>query len=163
GTMSGTLERLRIAGGISGGSLRVGEWAARTITGDYDLTFGGGALPVAVVNAQAEDVTTPTAGSYSAGTLALRMTPPGLDFEVNATRTDGGIVEVLATGSLPETGQREIRVTQARFDLVDDRWMLLRPATFRWTAGGPVHVEGLELRAERSQGRVVIDGRVLPV
>lgn len=163
GTLSGTLDRLRLAGGVSGGSLRVGAWSAQTITAEHDLVFGGGALPVAVVNAQAEGVTTPTAGSYTGGTLTLRMTPPALDFEVNATRTDGGIVEVLATGTLPEVGQREIRVTRARFDLADDRWMLQRPATFRWTGGGPVYVDDLELLAERSQGRVAIDGRVLPL
>lgn len=163
GTLSGTLERIRLAGGASGGGLRVGAWQAAEFSGDYDLTFGGGLLPVAIVNGEARNVTTPTAGSYREGTLALRLTPPGLDLQLNATRTDGGLVEVAATGVLPEEGPREIRVERARFDLADDRWLLLSPATFRWVNGGPVQVEGLEMQAERSNGRVAIDGVVLPL
>jgi autotransporter translocation and assembly factor TamB len=46
---------------------------------------------------------------------------------------------------------------------VDDRWVLLSPAMIRWTAGGPAYVEGLELQAERSEGRVAVDGLVLPL
>ncbi|HEX6133030.1 MAG TPA: translocation/assembly module TamB domain-containing protein [Longimicrobiales bacterium] len=163
GTLSGTLERIRLAGGAAGGGLRVGAWQAAQFTGDYDLTFGGGRLPIAIVNAEARDVTTPTAGNYREGTLALRLAPPGLDVQLNATRTDGGLVDVAATGILPEEGPREVRVERARFDLVDDRWLLLRPATFRWVDGGPVRVEALEVQAERSEGRVAVDGIVLPL
>jgi hypothetical protein len=163
GTLSGTLERMRIAGNAVAGNLRVGGWQAQSITGDYDVTTGGGALPAAIVTAEGRGVVTPTAGSYREGTLSLRLAPPGLDFELNANRTDGGLVEVVATGLLPETGQREVRVERARFDLADDRWVLQRPATFRWTGGGPVYADGLEIRAERSDGRVLVDGRVLPL
>ena len=163
GTLSGTLERIRIAGGASGGTLQVGEWRASEFAGEYDLTFGGERLPVAVVNAEARDITTPTAGNYTVGTIALRMTPPDLDLQVNATRTDGGVVDVAATGFLPENGLREVRVQRARFDLADDRWVLLRPATFRWTEGEPVYVDDLEIRADSSGGRVAVDGVVLPL
>jgi hypothetical protein len=163
GILSGTLERVRLAGGATGTGLHVGGWRAAELIAEHDLTFGGGALPVAIVDATARGVMTPTAGSYTEGTLALRMTPPGLDFDVNATRADGGLVEIAATGVLPETGEREIRVERARFDFVADRWLLLRPATIRWTGGGPVGVEGLELEAELSEGRVAIDGVVLPL
>jgi hypothetical protein len=163
GTLSGTLERMRVAGGASGGNLQVGGWRADALTGDHDLTFGGGALPVAVVNATVEGVVTPTAGNFTEGALALRLTPPGLDFDVNATRTDGGLVELVGTGVLPEEGQREVRIERARVDLVDDRWVLMSPAVIRWTGGGPAYVEGLELQAESSEGRVAVDGLVLPL
>jgi autotransporter translocation and assembly factor TamB len=163
GTLSGTLERLRLAGAATGGGLRLGGWRADQLVAEHDLTFGGGAWPVAIVDATASGVVTPTAGSYTEGTLELRLTPPGLDFDVVATRADGGLVEVAATGVLPEEGAREIRVDRARFDLASDRWMLLRPATIRWTAGGPASVEGLELEAERGEGRVAIHGVVLPL
>ena len=163
GTLSGTLQRMRLAGSATGAGLRVGGWQAGELVAEHDLMFGGGALPTAVVDATARDVVTPTAGNYNEGTLALRLAPPGLDFDLSATRADGGLVEVVATGVIPETGLREIRLERARFDLADDRWMLLRPAMIRWTAGGPVRVEGLELQAERSEGRVAIDGPVLPL
>ncbi|HEX2167944.1 MAG TPA: hypothetical protein VHG09_11990, partial [Longimicrobiales bacterium] len=163
GRLSGTLERLRVVGGVTGSGIRVGGWSATEFVAEHDLVFGGGALPVAVVYATARDVVTPTAGNYNEGTLALQMTPPGLEFELNATREDGGLVDIAATGVLPEDGQREIRVDRALFDLVEDRWRLLRPATIRWTAGGPASVEGLQLEAERSEGRVAIDGIVLPL
>jgi hypothetical protein len=163
GTLSGTLQRLRLAGAATGGGLRLGGWRADQVSAEHDLTFGGDALPVAVIDATARGVVTPTAGSYTEGTLALRLAPPGLDIDMNATRADGGMVEIAATGVLPETGEREIRVQRARFDLVDDRWALLTPATIRWTGGGPAHVEGLELQAEQSEGRVAIDGALLPV
>ncbi|MGH7448569.1 MAG: translocation/assembly module TamB domain-containing protein [Longimicrobiales bacterium] len=163
GTLSGTLTRLRVAGQATGAGLRVGGWQAGALTAEHDITIGGGSLPVAIVNATASQVLTPTAGNYTRGTMALRMAPPGFDLDVNATRADGGLVEVAATGVIPETGLREVRLEQARFDLVDDRWVLLRPAMFRWTGGGPVRVEGLELEAERSEGRIAIDGIVLPL
>src|SRR5690606_37854348 len=101
-------------------------------------------------DAEVAHVTTPTAGNYTTGTLALRLTPPGLDLRVDATRTDGGLVEIAATGVLPEGGQREVRLERARFDLADDRWMLAQPATFRWVADGPVFVDAFEIRSERS-------------
>src|SRR5690606_1128920 len=64
---------------------------------------------------------------------------------------------------LPENGLREVRVQRARFDLADDRWVLLRPATFRWTEGEPVYVDDLEIQADSSGGRVAVDGVVLPL
>src|SRR5690606_16406534 len=109
-----------------------------------------------VVDGTATGVVTPTAGSYTEGTVALRLTPPNLDLDVVATRADGGLVEVAATGLLPEDGERIVRVERARFDMADDRWLLLQPATFTWTGGGPVLVEGLDLEAERSAGRVAV-------
>jgi hypothetical protein len=163
GTVSGTLERLRLAGQATAANLRIGGWRAQSITADYDVATGGGRLPAAVVTAEGRTIITPTAGNYSTGTLSLRLAPPGLDFELDARRTDGGLVEIAATGLLPEAGEREIRIERARFDMADDRWVLMQPATLRWTGGGPVSVAGLELRAEQSEGRVLLNGRVLPL
>jgi hypothetical protein len=163
GTVSGTLERMRLGGRAVAGNLRIGGWRAQSITADYDVAIGGGLLPAAIVTAEGRTIITPTAGNYSGGTLSLRLAPPGLDFELNAQRTDGGVVDVAATGLLPETGQREVRIERARFDLADDRWVLIQPATLRWTGDGPVTVDMLEVRAERSEGRVLVDGRILPL
>lgn len=163
GTVSGTLERLRLAGRATGGNLRVGGWRAQSIGADYDMTTGGGALPVAVVSAEGRNIFTPTAGNYADGTLSLRLTPPGLELELNARRTDGGIVEAVASGILPATGEREVTLERARIDMTEDRWVLQQPATFRWTDGGPVHVAGLEVRAEQGGGRIQVEGQVLPL
>ncbi|MBR9989637.1 MAG: translocation/assembly module TamB domain-containing protein [Gemmatimonadetes bacterium] len=161
--MSGTLERMRLAGTATGSGLRVGGWQAAQLSAQHDLTLGGGALPVAVLDATARGVVTPTAGNYTEGRVALRLAPPGLNIDVNATRADGGQVEVVATGIIPEQGEREVRIERARFDFVDDRWVLLQPATIRWTGGGPAFVEGLEIQAERSEGRVAVRGWILPL
>jgi hypothetical protein len=158
GTISGTLDRLRLAGEAAGTGLRVGGWRAASVSGTHDIVLGGGSLPTAIVNAMARGVVTPTAGSYSQGTLALRLAPPALDFEVNANRTDGGLVEVAATGILPEAGPREIMIQRARFDMADDRWEArcvdaADPA--RGLAEGPgqaVHHRGRGRQAHRVRG-----------
>ncbi|HSJ07670.1 MAG TPA: translocation/assembly module TamB domain-containing protein, partial [Longimicrobiales bacterium] len=162
GTISGTLSRMHLAGTGAVREFSVGGWQAAMMEGQYDVTFGGGALPVAVVDAEVEGLITPTAGHYDQATLALRLTPPALALDVNATRTDGGLVELTATGDLPETGTRRVTIQTARFDLANDQWTLLRPSTLSWTPGGTIAIDGLEVVAAESGGRVFVDGAVYP-
>jgi hypothetical protein len=79
------------------------------------------------------------------------MTPPGFDVALDARRPDGGAVELLATGVVPQVGPREIVLHRARFDLDDAEWTLVQPATFRW-AGDEVVVDELVLEDVAGEG-----------
>jgi hypothetical protein len=161
GSVAGTLDRLRLTGRADARDVRVGGWAAATLDADYDVVLGG-EHPEGSVEARATRLVTPTAGAYEEGELTLHMTPPRLAFDVTARRDDGGLVEVVATGTLPEGGPRTVVVERARFDLADDRWTLLSPATIVWTAEGLVDIDNLRLEAEQSEGRLQLSGRILP-
>jgi hypothetical protein len=161
GTLTGTLERLRLAGGLAAADIRAGGWQAASLEATYDVTTGGGALPVAVVDATAVGFGTPTLGDFTGAVLSLRMTPPAFNLSLGARRVDGGGVEVLATGSLPETGPREIVLQEARFDLEEGQWRLVQPATFRMI-GDEIFIQGLAIEDEASDGRITVEGRILP-
>ena len=162
GTVDGSLDRLRLAGTATGSSMRAGEWQADALTATYEATVGGGRLPVVVVEATGSGLGTPTAGTYDEARLSLRVTPPTLDLDMRAERADGGILEVVATGNLPETGVRDIVVRRARFELATGDWVLTRPAFVRWD-GNEVHVEGLSLENTSGEGLLTLDGRLLPL
>jgi hypothetical protein len=162
GTITGTLERMRFAGALTAADVRAGAWAAGSLQASYDVTTGGELLPVAVVDATAVGVMTPTVGDFTEAVLRLRMTPPGFDLALDARRPDGGAVELLATGLVPQVGPREIVLQRARFDLDNAEWTLLRPATFRW-AGDEVVVDELVLEDVAGEGRLEVAGRVLPL
>lgn len=162
GTLTGTLERMRLAGAIAAGDIAVGDWRAQSLAADYDLTVGGDLLPVIVVEARAAALATPTTGEYTGATLALRLTPPALEVDVRADRADGGILELVATGSIPETGPREILLRRARFELDAGEWVLVRPAVIHWV-GAEVVVDGLAFENATGDGRLLLDGRILPL
>jgi hypothetical protein len=161
GTLGGTLDRMRLAGHVTGTELRMGGWAAASLAGDYELMAGGGRLPVAVVDAVAVELVTPTLGRFTEATLALRLTPPLLTLALDAARGDGGVVEVVATGTLPEDGPREFLIERARFDLDEARWALIRPARIVWS-GDDIFIDELVLEDALSDGRLVVSGRLRP-
>jgi hypothetical protein len=161
GSVSGTLQRLRLEGSAAGRQLRAGEWQAASLQAEYDVILGGD-LPEARVVATMSGMTAPGAGAFTMGELTLFMTPPTLAFELSAQREDGGLVEVVASGMLPETGPRVVVVERARFDMAEDRWALVTPASIEWTADGLVDVDYLLLESERSEGRLFVSGRLLP-
>lgn len=161
GSVAGTLQRMRLAGAAQGTDIQMGGWRAAALEADYDVTLGD-RLPEAQIEARATALVTPTAGAYSGGVLTLRMMPPSLAFELTAEREDGGLVEVVASGALPETGPRMLLVERARFDLADDRWTLVAPATVQWTDDGLVDVDQLLLESAQTDGRVLLAGRLLP-
>jgi hypothetical protein len=162
GTVTGTLERLRLAGGLTAEEVRVGQWQAAFLTAEYDVAFGGDQLPVLTVFASGSGLGTPTAGAFAHATLTLDLTSPDFLLELQAERMDGGIVEVAATGTLPEVGPRLITLHRATFDLDEARWVLARPANIRWV-GDEWHVDGLVLEDQASEGRLALDGRVRPM
>ncbi|MEX1183820.1 MAG: translocation/assembly module TamB domain-containing protein [Gemmatimonadota bacterium] len=162
GSVAGTLDRMRLAGSASGTEVRVGGWAAGTLAAEYDVLLAGD-LPEAVVDAQLTNVVTPTAGSYEEGRLSLRLASPSLTFELAATRDDGGILEVLANGTVPTAGlPGRIVVERARLDLAEEIWSLTAPTEIEWTEDGLVNIDSLLIEAERSDGRIFLAGRILP-
>jgi hypothetical protein len=162
GNVSGSLERLRLVGEITGTDLGSGPWQAGSLAADYDVSLGGDRLPEAVVNATGRNVVTPTAGTFEDGLLTLRLSPPLFSLDVEARRPDGDVLQVTATGDMPEDGPRTIRVEEARFDMEEAQWVLVQPATIHWN-GDEWRVDGLAFEDTQSEGRVVLDGRVLPM
>jgi hypothetical protein len=161
GTVTGTLDRMRLAGAVTATDVQSGGWSATTLTAEYDVTTTD-PLPVAIVTATATGVGTPTVGDFADAALQLRLTPPGLDLALDARRADGGSVEVVATGLVPQEGPREIVLQRAHFDLEQAEWSLIQPAVFRWV-GDVVSVEGLVLEDAASDGRIMVDGQLLPL
>jgi hypothetical protein len=162
GAISGSLARLRLTGELTATNARSGPWQAASLAADYDVALGGGRLPEAVVNATATGVATPTAGTFEDAVVALRLTPPDFALTVDARRPDGDAVHVVASGSMPEEGPRLIVLERAQFDVADGQWALSQPATIHWI-GDEWRIEGLSLEDARSEGRIMIDGRVLPM
>ena len=162
GRIAGTLARMTLAGEATGTELRFGGWQAGALTATYELTTGSGALPVANIVARATGIVTPTAGNFSEGNINLQMTPPALAFEAKATREQGGVFQVVATGNVPETGTKTINVQQASLDLESGTWALMQPATIELLPDGTTAVRGLVFAAAGSEGRMQLDGVVRP-
>src|SRR5690606_20881323 len=95
--------------------------------------------------------------------LDLSVTRPAVAFDLVATQQDGGVVEISADGTMPLTGPRELVLRRAVVDLVEGRWTLMRPATFDWGGSDGLVVTDFEMRETGSDGRIVLDGRVLPL
>ncbi|HSJ25295.1 MAG TPA: translocation/assembly module TamB domain-containing protein [Longimicrobiales bacterium] len=162
GTVSGTLDRIRLAGDLTATDVRAGQWQAALLVAEYDIAAGGTALPVVAVQAMGRELGTPTAGAFREATLELNLTSPRFVLQTEAIRMDGGLVEIVATGSIPEDGPRIITLERALFDLEDARWALAAPTTIRWI-GDEWHVDGLLLEDLESDGRLAVDGRILPM
>jgi hypothetical protein len=161
GTLSGTLERLRLTGQLDASEVQVGEWQMLALTAQYDVTLGGDLLPRATVEGRARSLVTPTLGAFTTADLSLHLVPPEFRMELNALRPDGGLVEVAATGTVPDDGPRIIVVQRGRFDVDQGRWALVSPVTIRWL-GQDVFVDGLTLEEASTEGRLHLDGRILP-
>jgi hypothetical protein len=162
GTVGGTLARMRLIGRLTVADLRVGEWQAQVVEAQHDIAFGGDLLPVAIVEATTREVSTPTLGAFRTADLNLHMTPPDFRLDISALRTDGGLVEVAADGVLPEVGPRIVVVRRGRFDLDIGSWVLLQPATVTWL-DDEVTVAGLILVEPAREGRLALEGRILPL
>jgi hypothetical protein len=162
GTVSGTLDRMRLAGELQASAVRAGAWQARTLEAAYDMTVGGETLPRLVVQGRGAGVVTPTAGEFATIVVELEMVAPGFAAQLQGVRPDGGRVEVVATGDIPETGARLIVVERAHFDLAEGQWALARPATVRWV-GDDWFIDGLVLEDQAGPGRLALDGRILPM
>jgi hypothetical protein len=162
GTVAGTLDRLRLAGELWGTDVRVGQWQASFLDATYDLTVGGDALPVLMVQATGRGLGTPTVGAFTEATLDLNLTSPTFRLMLEAVRVDGGLVEVAASGVVPEEGPRLITLERALFDLDDARWVLAQPTNLRWI-GDEWFVDNLVLMDEESAGRLAFTGRIRPM
>jgi hypothetical protein len=162
GSISGTLERMRLSGDLTATDVRAREWQATLLTAEYDVAFGGDQLPVMVVDARGRGLVAPGVGALSEATLSLNLTSPTFVLALDGTRPGGGVVQVAASGSVPEDGPRLITLEQVVFDLEDGRWALAQPTVIRWL-GDEWMVDGLVLEEARTGGRVALDGRILPM
>jgi hypothetical protein len=162
GTLSGSLDRLRLAGQLTGDNVRLGLWQAARLDAGYGIAAGGELLPAIVVDATGHGLGTPTAGAFATATLTVELATPSFVLDLEAVRTDGGLVEVAATGTVPEVGQRLITLERVALDLDRARWVLAHPARIRWT-GDEWHVDGFLLEDRESAGRLALDGQVLPL
>jgi translocation-and-assembly-module (TAM) inner membrane subunit TamB-like protein len=163
GTIGGSLERTRIAGELGAGALKFDGWGADTLALTHALVLGD-SIPAIRVDANASGITTPTAGRYTTAKLKLQLESPVFALDLHADRSDGGLIEVVADGRVPYSGARRIVLQRVRMDLGTGRWALAQPASIDWGyPDGAVNVHNLQLRAENGEGRLLVDGRVLPL
>jgi hypothetical protein len=161
GTLTGTLARMRFAGTLNATDVRGGGYQVLALQAEYDIAAGGDRLPDAVVHATGRSIVTPTLGRFASAVVDLQMTPPSFSLDLNGARPDGGVVEVAATGTLPETGPRIVVLERARFDLEHGRWVLDAPATIEWL-GDELRVDALALHNLDTEGLILLDGQLLP-
>jgi hypothetical protein len=163
GSFSGSLERMRVEGGVAARAVQLGGWRADELLARYSGVIGD-PVPEIVLDASAAGLVTPTAGIFETATAVVRLTPPLFALDVEGERADGTGVQIVAEGQIPWTGPRELLVQRARFDIEDQRWVLVEPFVVRWgeVAGGIV-VAGMALEDVAGAGRIRIDGRLLPL
>lgn len=161
GTLSGTLERPRMAGEVSATDFQYGVWAAEALQGEYDAAITDG-LPVVRAEFAGNVLRTPT-GDFDQATLTVDFSRPTFDISLQAEQRGGGILEFAADGRIEEAGGREIIVRRAELDLEEQRWRLPEPARIAWTSGDAVRVEGLRLEQPDSDGLIELDGVVAPL
>lgn len=165
GTVTGPLEAVRVAGTFSGSGIELGSgWAAQDIEAEYDATFGA-PVPRVQLLATARNLGTPTAGSFYVITTSMQLTPPTFALDLSGMRENaaGEAIELVARGNVPYEGAREIVVERAHLDIEEGLWRLSQPATISWSEGDGVRVRDLEFRNEDGEGRLAIDGRLLPL
>lgn len=163
GTASGQTGRLTFAGEASGSGLRVGDWQAAALQGNYQFVLGP-AVPEIQFTGSARDLQTPTAGAYTTVTAQFRLISPEFLLDVKGERVGTGALDIYADGRIPPTGAREVILHRARLDLGEEQWALLNPAVLTWSSerGSNVNIRNLDFREVDGAGRVFIDGRVRP-
>lgn len=162
GAIAGSLDRMRIEGSLEGEELNLLRWRAESLQLKHRLVLGG-TVPEIELEAGIRGISTPSTGAYSAASVNLRLTPPAFVLEVRADRVGGGIIEVAADGQIPYEGARRVVVQRVRMDLGTGQWALAAPASINWGTGSGVNVTNLELLADEGEGRLRVEGRVLPL
>ncbi|MEX2283696.1 MAG: translocation/assembly module TamB domain-containing protein [Gemmatimonadota bacterium] len=163
GTISGSLQRTRIEGTVEGTELHLGDWAVSSVAAKHTFVIGD-SVPEIHVEGNARGISTPSAGAYSVATLNLHLAAPAFQLDLKADRVEGGIIEVAATGHIPNEGARRVELQRARLDLGTGQWALVQPASVEWgRPGGGVDVRNLDFRAANGPGRLRVDGRVMPL
>ena len=160
GTLSGTLEAPDLAGTVEARGFRVGEWAAESFDGEYDVRLGEG-LPHIEARFSGRDLRSP-GGDFEAADVTVNFTRPDFEFALRASQPGGGVVEIDAGGLIDDVGQREIVLRRAEVDLRDQRWTLPGVAEIAWTAGGAVRVTDFRMEQVEGDGLVRLEGVVAP-
>lgn len=160
GAVEGTLAALTLTGEATGNELRYGEWAASTLESKYALGFG---RPVPRVNVElaARGIEAPQGGAYQAASGRFVLDDPGFQLEARADRAGGGAVEVAADGRI-EPDERVLVLRRFNLDLASERWGLVTPAEIRWGRGQPLLVRNFLLRQVGGDGRLAVNGTLLP-
>ena len=164
GNVTGERGDMHFAGSANATSLAIGAWAAGSLDGKYQLSIGP-AIPQFNVQLDARDVRTPTAGAYQTASASIKLRSPAFALDVHANRTgNNGGIEIVADGSIPPSGAREVVLHTARIDLGNDNWSLSGPAVFSWAGpGADLNVRGFEMRRSDGTGLLKLEGRVLPL
>ncbi|MGH7462440.1 MAG: hypothetical protein ACREMA_15625, partial [Longimicrobiales bacterium] len=163
GTIAGSLDRLRIVGSLEGKDVHLARWGASEWSFKHTLALGD-SVPEILVEGSAQSVTTPTTGEFSSATLNLKLSTPVFAMDLKADRVEGGVVEVLANGTIPYRGARRLVLERVRADLGTGRWVLAQPAAIEWgDPGGGVDVRNFEMRVEEGVGLLRVAGRILPL
>ncbi|MGH7470924.1 MAG: translocation/assembly module TamB domain-containing protein [Longimicrobiales bacterium] len=163
GSIAGSLARMRIEGDVRGEGVHFAGWAANSLRFKHTLVLGDTVPEIRVVG-DASDITSPAAGAFSTATLDLQLDAPRLKLELRADRTEGGLIEVVADGNVPNVGVRQVVLQRMRIDLGAGRWALVSPASIEWgKAADGVEVHNFELTAPDRGGRLLVDGRILPL
>jgi hypothetical protein len=162
GEVSGTMSSPAVEGELAAEGLQSGGWTAARLEARYAVRLGTD-VPEGSVTLTATDLGTPTAGTYPQVSASITHTRPSLALDITARRSDGGAIDVEAIGRVPPTGPRDLVLQRAEVDLVQRRWSLAAPASFRWGGGDGFAVENFEMHEERGAGLVRVQGRVLPL
>lgn len=161
GTLGGTLDTPTFVGTAETSELRYGGWAVAEAALRYDVVLTD-SLPRVEASGVAMGLITPSFGTYARAELEVDMQRPGFSFELNADRTGGGVLQVLADGRMPAGEERDLVLRRAIVDLGEERWQLLSPAGIRWQ-GGIVYVDSLLISDTDGSGVVSLRGQVLPL
>jgi translocation and assembly module TamB len=117
-----------------------------------------------VLEARATEMQTPTLGDFRTARADIRFDPPQFTADILGERPgDAGAVQIVAEGTVPMVGPADILLQHARLDIDDERWVLVQPALIQWEGVAGVVVTNVEFRDEVGEGRVLVDGRILPL
>lgn len=161
GTAAGTLQLPHLNGRLSASGVRAGTWAVGSAAGTYDVQLGG-PVPRIGLELQARELRAPGAGSFATIVASARLASPLLDLNVRGERPGGGLIELVANGSVPANGPRSVTLQRLVADIGEHRWQLGGPAVLRWQPGGRAVVENLLVQQTDGPGRLALNGTLLP-
>lgn len=161
GELTGTLDAPRFVGELVGSNLEYREWTAEDLEATYDLWLID-PVPELRTAARAEGVQAPNGDVYEVATVELTIDEPLVALILDAERADGGILQLVANGSIDEERAIDAYIRRLNVDLDDQRWALVRTARVEWTPDEGAVVSGLLLQQVDGEGLIALDGPLPP-
>lgn len=163
GTVTGTLDEPAAAGDVSAEGFRWGEWAAGSLSAEYDVHRTADGLPRIDARVVADALRTPM-GAFDRLEAMVDLDESAFGLALRADQPEErGILAIEADGIIDEAGRREVFVRSMEVDLAQQRWRLPQPARIAWTVGDSVRLENVELLQTEGDGRIAVDGIIAPV